>query len=364
MIQIAFGPDRIRVAPPTVDAWNALARVLKAHGYEIRTPDTDSYNCRAITGGTGRSLHAFGIALDINWDTNPYQKTPDGRAVRFSNKATQSERAKDVMAGRADTDLTPAIIASVLAVKTKAGKRVFEWGGNWTTVKDTMHFEIDVTPADLKAGIDPSTVVGPDTPPPEPTYPELKKGSTGEYVKILQMALMVDGIFGAATEIAVKAFQKRVGLTADGIVGPNTWREIEKIIEPSTVAVDEKGWQTNVTATVFGGTSDAQHSAYDNHLITNSELAVALPYHFPGSRPKVQVTNPANGKTIICTIEDVGPWYPSAKGPADLYWETGSRPRAETDSRTNNAGIDLSPAAAKAIGISGKGLVNWLFLPS
>ena len=50
----------------------------------------------------------------------------------------------------------------------------------------------------------------------------LKKGDKGENVKILQKALggiTVDGDIGAKTEMAVKAFQKKKGLTADGIVG-------------------------------------------------------------------------------------------------------------------------------------------------
>ena len=60
MVLIPFGPDKIRVAPPTAQAWDALAAVIQHHGYNIRTPDTDSYNCRAITGGTGHYRTATG----------------------------------------------------------------------------------------------------------------------------------------------------------------------------------------------------------------------------------------------------------------------------------------------------------------
>ena len=129
MVTIAFGPDRIRVAPPTVEAWQALWRVFAHHAYHVRTSDTDSYNCRPITGGNGRSLHSYGIALDVNWDTNGYNDHPGTRDVRFSGKATQDERARDVRRGVADTDMTRAMVDNALAIKTKGGKRVFEWGG-------------------------------------------------------------------------------------------------------------------------------------------------------------------------------------------------------------------------------------------
>ncbi|HIS77592.1 MAG TPA: spore cortex-lytic enzyme [Candidatus Merdivicinus excrementipullorum] len=57
-----------------------------------------------------------------------------------------------------------------------------------------------------------------------------KVGSRGNEVKAIQQELKdrglyngnVDGIFGSATESAVKRFQQQQGLTADGIAGPQT----------------------------------------------------------------------------------------------------------------------------------------------
>jgi len=181
MVEIPFGPDRIRVAPPTVEAWKALAAVLLGHGYDIRTSDTDSYNCRTITGGTGKSLHSYGIALDINWTTNPFKTTKPKRKPLFSDKPTQAARAEDVKRARADTDMTPQMIADALAIRTRAGKPVFEWGGNWNSVKDAMHFEIDLTPEDLDSGIDWATVRAngqPVSPPGPDTEPEEDRPGT------------------------------------------------------------------------------------------------------------------------------------------------------------------------------------------
>ena len=56
----------------------------------------------------------------------------------------------------------------------------------------------------------------------------LKVGSEGEDVKKLQVKLGVDpiGKFGPKTEAAVKAWQAEHGLSADGIVGDQTWKVI------------------------------------------------------------------------------------------------------------------------------------------
>ena len=64
--------------------------------------------------------------------------------------------------------------------------------------------------------------------------PTVKQGSKGEVVQGLQNALKarsydfgpVDGIFGPATEEAVKQFQREAGLDDDGIAGPKTWEAL------------------------------------------------------------------------------------------------------------------------------------------
>ena len=56
----------------------------------------------------------------------------------------------------------------------------------------------------------------------------LKVGSTGSAVKAVQRKLHVSvtGYYGRQTEAAVKRFQRRRGLEADGIVGPATARAL------------------------------------------------------------------------------------------------------------------------------------------
>ena len=67
----------------------------------------------------------------------------------------------------------------------------------------------------------------------------LRQGSTGAAVEQLQFwlntlaqyesalpSVAVDGIFGSGTAAAVRAFQRRYGLTVDGVVGHTTWEQL------------------------------------------------------------------------------------------------------------------------------------------
>lgn len=63
-------------------------------------------------------------------------------------------------------------------------------------------------------------------------------GSSGPNVKLIQSLLnrigynsgQVDGIFGVLTQRAVAQFQRNNNLTADGIVGPETWAVFERLL--------------------------------------------------------------------------------------------------------------------------------------
>jgi peptidoglycan hydrolase-like protein with peptidoglycan-binding domain len=62
----------------------------------------------------------------------------------------------------------------------------------------------------------------------------LTLGSTGDAVKVVQRqlnakrhaGLAVDGVYGTSTRAAVIAFQRHMGMTQHGNVGPGTWRKI------------------------------------------------------------------------------------------------------------------------------------------
>lgn len=72
---------------------------------------------------------------------------------------------------------------------------------------------------------------------PTTDKPTLRRGSSGEYVTLMQTKLIqrgyslapygADGKFGSTTEMAVRGFQRDHNLVADGICGRNTWAALD-----------------------------------------------------------------------------------------------------------------------------------------
>jgi len=93
---------------------------------------------------------------------------------------------------------------------------------------DMTNFRAQV--ATILAGTAPAPIVIP--PVDGDGRPTIRRGVRGELVRQVQndLKISVDGIFGAATEAALRQFQRDHGLVPDGIVGPRTWASLEAAV--------------------------------------------------------------------------------------------------------------------------------------
>ena len=128
----------LAVHPSTEEAFETLAFLFEYFGYRFREKAGGTLACRTITGGTLSSLHAHGIALDINPSANPYGPGDD----------------------ELDLPKWSKMLAAILAVRTVDGLPVWVWGGMWNN-DDDMHWQPTAcSRSQLERGIDWSTVFG------------------------------------------------------------------------------------------------------------------------------------------------------------------------------------------------------------
>lgn len=187
------GGGRITIRASLVDAYLALNRVLERWDYRTRPADTGAYNCRPITGGVGYSLHAYGIAADLNWTTNPY-----GPVLR--------------------TDMPRAMVDEILAITTNNGAHVFRWGGDYRGNKDAMHYEPICSPADIATGIRGASVPAPV--PNFPTQPN-KERPVHLYQLTNGMVIAVDGLLRMTVAIPdLPIWQARAGGPPQRLTSP------------------------------------------------------------------------------------------------------------------------------------------------
>lgn len=176
-------------------------RVEPVYAPGFHAADDWGYSYRINRNANNLSCHASGTAIDYN-----ATRHPNGKSGTF----------------------TAAQVREIRKILAEVG--VVHWGGDFTGTKDEMHWEIAGTAAQVAAaaakirgGATGSAVAGDGI---------LEKGDSGESVKSLQRVLnawypndihlTVDGDFGDATETAVKLFQSKAKLDADGVAGPAT----------------------------------------------------------------------------------------------------------------------------------------------
>lgn len=173
------------------------------------------HNPRKIAGSSSWSRHAPGIAMDLNWARHPM-----GVANTFTSGQVK-------------------VIRRLLAKWSYKGTPLFRWGGDYGGRKDDMHFELNVVRSlALKAVAALQTPVAPKPPAPvwHPAGSRMLRSTnpvmTGADVIFVQKFIgaekcgAADGEYGQKTRSGVIWYQKMRGLAADGIVGPNTWRNM------------------------------------------------------------------------------------------------------------------------------------------
>jgi hypothetical protein len=102
-------PSRIYCNKQMVVPLEAVFLDIKAQGLEALILTWDGcFNDRKKRGASTASLHSWGVAVDINAAHNQFGKPPT---------------------------MDPRIVA----IFKKHG---FDWGGDWTTKKDGMHFQL------------------------------------------------------------------------------------------------------------------------------------------------------------------------------------------------------------------------------
>lgn len=162
----------------------------------------------------------------------------------------------------------------------------------------------------------------------------LRRGSKGEEVKRLQNllgGLNPDGIFGAKTEAAVKAFQKANGLAVDGIVGPKTWSALGAAPLPDILipCEDLKQFSSPHGSMPYG--PDKSYSTYANGGCGVASLAIVQRAY--GLAPKTEKATD--------TIQRLGKYS----------WQHGYRPKGGGTSsglfKTNGTKATSTKSAAK-----------------
>jgi hypothetical protein len=99
--------------------------------------NTSAFNARRIVGGNSLSMHAYGLAIDINPIQNPYAKRTGERltfkppaGAEFANRLN-NRPWKKVRAGMAES-----------VVEIFANEGFLTWGGYWSDPIDYQHFQV------------------------------------------------------------------------------------------------------------------------------------------------------------------------------------------------------------------------------
>jgi len=103
----------------------------------MRDNNTSAFNHRVIAGGGPPSLHAYGLAIDINPVQNPFLQARERGMVRVSPPAGTAYLNR--LPERPGKPGRPGMAEEVVRLFAEAGFAV--WGGHWDEPVDYQHFQ-------------------------------------------------------------------------------------------------------------------------------------------------------------------------------------------------------------------------------
>lgn len=173
------------------------------------------YNHRPVRGSTSLSVHSEGRALDVGFPVVGGKAHADGHALLrrlgshgrslgiqtiIWDRRIYSARSPE---GRAYTGVSPHV--------------------------DHLHVEQTREAAESLTAATIVRLLG-GTGPRRTLRLTARPWMVGDDVRQVQRAVGVpaDGIFGPATDRAVRVWQGRVGLAADGVFGPSSWAALDR----------------------------------------------------------------------------------------------------------------------------------------
>ncbi|MNR79332.1 hypothetical protein D3C72_100390 [compost metagenome] len=105
----------------------------------MRDNNTSAFNDRRITNGKAPSLHAYGVAIDLNPVQNPYlQFEADGKVSYSPAAGSKYANRLPVRPGKAARAGMAEEVVEVFAQHGFLG-----WGGNWDAPIDYQHFQVN-----------------------------------------------------------------------------------------------------------------------------------------------------------------------------------------------------------------------------
>jgi hypothetical protein len=93
--------------------------------------NTSAFNDRMVSGGTSLSVHAYGLAIDLNPIQNPFLQKEHG-SLQVSPKAGESYLNR--------ADVRPGMAEAVVDLFAENGFPI--WGGDWKNPIDYQHFQV------------------------------------------------------------------------------------------------------------------------------------------------------------------------------------------------------------------------------